>query len=351
MQDLRYALRTLRKQPVFTLVAVLTLALGIGANSAIFSLLYQVILRPLPYRYASRLVFVWNSGKEAGKLNVAIPDYLDRRAQAPAIEDATLFTPRNATLSAGGRPEQLVTLAVTPSFFSTLGRGPELGRAFTQDEGVPGADRRIIFTHATWRSRFGADRSLVGRHVQLNGQDHEVVGVLPADFELPLPDVTLLTPFAFPPAQMSDEARGDEFSFMIARLRDGATIEQFNAKMQAIVTRLIDRLPARAAYMRNSGFTGIAVPIRDQLVGDARGPLLLLQGGVLLVLLIACANVANLLLMRATGRSRELAIRTTLGANPSRIVRQLLVEGTVLACLGAAGGVALAAFGMRALVA
>ena len=351
MQDLRYALRTLRQQPVFACVAILTLALGIGANTAIFSLLYQVILRPLPYRDASRLVFVWNSGKEGGKTNVAIPDYLDRRGQASAIEDATLFTARNATLSSAGRPEQLVTLAVTPSFFSTLGRGPQLGRPFTEDEAIPGANRRVILTAATWRSRFGGDPGIVGRSVQLNGQAHEVVGVLPADFELPLRDISLLTPFAFTPEQMSDQARGNEFSFMIARLRAGTTIEQLNAQMQAIVARLIDRLPARAAYMRNSGFTGVAVPIRDQLVGDARGPLLLLQGGVLLVLLIACANVANLLLMRATGRSRELAIRTTLGADPWRIVRQLLVEGTVLACLGAAGGIALAAVGIRALVA
>ena len=349
--DLRYALRTLRRQPVFTLVAVLTLALGIGANTAIFSVVYCVLLRPLPYGEASRLVFVWNSGKTGERTNVAIPDYLDRRAEAPAIEDATLFTPRNATLSLSGRPEQLPTLAVTPSFFTTLGRAPELGRGFTTDEGVPGADRRVILTHAAWVARFGADRSVVGRSLQVNGEPHEVVGVLPADFELPLRDVELLTPFAFTAAQMSDQARGNEFSFMIARLRRGATIEQLNAQMQAIVVRLIDRLPARAAYMRNSGFTGVAVPIRDQLVGDARTPLLLLQGGVLLVLLIACANVANLLLMRATGRGRELAIRASLGAKPWRLARQLLVEGIVLSLFGAAAGLAVAAFAVRGLVA
>ena len=351
MQDLRYAIRTLRKQPVFTCVAGLTLALGIGANTAIFSLVYQVILRPLPYRDAGRLVFVWNSWKNGARTNVSIPDYLDRRAGAPAIEDATLFTPRNATLSAAGRPEQLVTLAVTPSFFSTLGRGPEIGRVFTVDEAAPGADRRVILTHATWRARFGGDASVVGRTIQMNSEAHEVVGVLPADFELPMRDVALLTPFAFTPEQMADAARANEFSFMIARLRAGATIAQLNAQMQAIVTRLIDRLPARAAYMRTSGFSGVAIPLRDELVGDARAPLLVLQGGVLLVLLIACANVANLLLMRATGRSRELAIRTTLGAKPWRIVRQLLVEGTLLAVVGAAAGLALAAFATRALVA
>ena len=347
--DLRYALRTLRKQPVFTAVAVLTLALGIGANTAIFSLVYRVLLRLLPYRDPGRLVFVWNSDKGAGRTNVAIPDYLDRRAEAPAIEDATLFTTRAATLSFADRPEQLVTLAVTPSFFTTLGRGVQLGRTFTAAEAMPGSNRRVILTHATWRARFGGDPSAIGRTIRVNGEPHEVVGVLPADFELPARDVSLLTPFAFTPAQMSDQARGNEFSSMIARLRPGATIAQLDEQMRAIVARLIDRLPARAAYMRNAGFTGVAVPIREQLVGDARTPLLLLQAGVLLVLLIACANVANLLLMRATGRSRELAIRTSLGANPWRIVRQLLVEGAVLSALGGAAGLALAALTVRAL--
>jgi predicted permease len=343
-------LRTLRKQRVFTAVACATLALGIGANTAIFSLVYRALLRPLPYRDPSRLVFVWNSDKTAGRTNVAIPDYLDRRADAPAIEDATLFTPRNATLSSSGRPEQVATLAVTPSFFSTLGRGAELGRVFTNAEAVPGADRRVILTHATWRARFGADPHVVGRSISLNGEPHEIVGVLPADFELPMADIVMLTPFAFTPAQMSDQARGNEFSFMIARLRPEATVAQLNAQMQTIVARLIDRLPARAAFMRNSGFTGVAIPIRDQLVGDARAPLLLLQAGVLLVLLIACANVANLLLMRATGRGRELAIRTTLGANPWRIARQLVIEGCTLAAFGAAGGLVLAVLTVRALV-
>jgi putative ABC transport system permease protein len=350
MQDLRYAIRALRKQPLFTLVAVLTLTLGIGANTAIFSLVYHVVWRPLPYRDAERLVFVWNSWKNGAQTDVSIPDYLDRRTQAPAIEDATLFTTRNAIVSGSGSPEQLVTLVVTPSFFSTLGRGPQLGRAFTEDEATPGANRRVILTHSTWRSRYGGDPGVVGRVMSINGQDHEIVGVLPADFELPARDVAFLTPFAFTPEQVSDTERANEFSSMIARLRPDATIEQLNGQMRAIVARLIDRLPARAAYMRNSGFGGVAVPIRDQLVGDTRGPLLLLQAGVFLVLLIACANVANLLLMRATGRSRELAIRSTLGADPWRIVRQLLVEGIVLAGIGAIAGVAVAALAVRALV-
>ncbi|HEY2013431.1 MAG TPA: ABC transporter permease [Bryobacteraceae bacterium] len=353
MADFRYALRTLRRQPVFALVAVLTLALGIGANTAIFSLVYHVLLRPLPYPEAGRLVFIWNAARRDGlkPMHVSIPDYLDRRAEAPAIEDAALFTPRAMTLSAGQQPEQLNALAVTPSFFSTLRRGPFLGRAFTPEDARPNQDRFVILTHALWTSHFAADRSLPGRTIRLNGETYVVAGVLPADFELPARQVSLLVPFAFTDAQMSDQARGNEFSLMIARLRPGATIGQVNAQMQTIVNRLIERLPARAAFMRNSGFTGIAIAMRDQLVGDVRTWLYLLQAGVLVLLLIACANVANLLLMRASGRQHELAVRTALGAGQWRIARQLLAEGAVLSLFGAAGGVLAAAFGVRGLLA
>ncbi len=353
MQDLRYALRSLRKQPIFTLVAVLTLTLGIGANTAIFSILYEVLLRPLPYREPGRLVFVWNAYLKAGPAmsHVAIPDYLDRRTVAPAIEDATLFTPRNASLSTGAQPEQITVLAVTPSFFTTLGRGPAIGRAFSQSDATPGADTYAILTDSLWRSRFGADRSIIGRSIRLNGADHVVLGVLAADFELPWRDTSILVPFSFTAAQRSDAERGSEFSLMVARLRPGATIEQLNAQMQTIVDRLMDRVPARASYMRNSGFTGRATKFRDELIGDVRLSLYLLQAGVMVVLLIACANVANLLLMRATGRQRELALRATLGAGQWRIARQLLTEGAVLSAIGAGCGLALGAAGVRALIA
>ena len=353
MQDFRYAVRALLKQPLFALVAVATLTLGIGANTAIFSLLHHYLLRPLPYPAADRLVFVWNTYPLMGlpQASVSIPDYIDRKTQASAIEDATLFTSRSLSLAIEGEPEQVRALAVTPSFFTTLQRQPFLGRAFNEGEAQPGADKFVILTYGLWNSRFAADRTVIGRTVRMGGEPYQVVGVLPIDFELPSRGIALLVPFAFTPQQMSDQGRGNEFSQMIARLRQGSTIEQVNGQMKVIVDRNLERLPQFQSFARTSGFGGFAVPIREQLVGDLRQQLFTLQAFVLFVLLIACANVANLLLMRATGRYRELAIRTTLGAGRRRLIRQMLSEGIVLSIAGAIGGIVVGYAGVRALVA
>jgi putative ABC transport system permease protein len=352
-RDIRYALRTFRKQPAFTLIVGLTLTLGIGANTAIFSVLYQLLLRPLPYVAADRLLFIWNTypGINLPQATVSIPDYLDRRSQAPAIEDATLFTNRNMNLTVDGQPEQLRALMVTPSFFSTLGRYPLLGRPFTERNAMPNADKFVILTNGIWMSRFGGDRSIVGQAIRLNAERYEVLGVLPADFEMPSRDVALLVPFSFTPQQMSDQERGNEFSRMIARIRPGATIAQVNGQMKMIVDRNVDRLPQFQSFARTSGFGGYGVPLRDQLVGNVRAALYMLQVGVLVLLLVACASVANLLLMRATARHRELSIRSALGAGRQRIVAQLLTESIMLSLIGGAGGLIAGLVGVRALVA
>jgi len=352
MQDFRYAVRALRRQPVFTLAAIATLTIGIAANTAIFSIFYQVLLRPLPYPDADRLLWVWNVYGKAGeeRSTVSIPDYLDRKTQAAAIDDATLFTPRFVALTGGAQPEQLRALAVTPSFFSTLRRVPVLGRAFTEGDAVPGADAFAILTDDFWRSHFASDPGVVGRDIQMNGEPRRILGVLPPDFELPQREIAVLVPFSFTPAQRSDLERGNEFSFMIARLRGDATIAQFNEQMAAIVEQTIARVPRRADFMRTTRFGGLAVPLRDRLVGDTRTALYVLQCSVLVVLLIACANVANLLLMRANRRARELAIRRALGAGRVRIVRQLIVEGLALSAAGAVAGLAVGAAAVRGLV-
>ena len=216
MQDFRFALRTLRKQPVFTVAAIATLTIGIAANTAIFSIFYQVLMRPLPYPEPDRLLWVWNIyGKAAEERTaVSIPDYLDRKTQATTIDDATLYTPRFVAMTGGAQPEQLRALAVTPSFFSTFRRVPMLGRAFTEDDAVPNADGFAILTYDFWRSHFASDPQIVGRDVQMNGEPRRILGVLPPDFELPRREIALLVPFSFTPAQRSDQERGNEFSFM-----------------------------------------------------------------------------------------------------------------------------------------
>ncbi len=340
MTELRYACRRLRRHLILTGVAVLTIAVAVGAAVSIFSLLYQLLLRPLPYADADRLVFIWNSYPKSALLqaSVSIPDYLDR-ARASSVETATLFTRRTLNLGVDNRPEQLRALAVTPSFFATLGRTPERGRSFVDEEARPGADHVVILANGLWRSRFAADPAVVGRDVRLNGETYRVVGIMPADFEAPSPDVSLLVPFAFTPEQQSDQERGREFSQMVARLAPGATIQRLESEMTAIIARTLDRLPQRRAFAEASGFRGYAVPMRDQLIGDVRTPLYLLQAAVLVVLLIASVNVANLMLMQASGRQHERAVCMALGAQRRHLLREFIAEGLVIACVGSALGI------------
>jgi predicted permease len=349
LQDLRYSLRTLASKPSFAIVAILTLALGIGANTAIFSVIHGMYLRPLPDPGGERLVSVYPTYPKMGLefAGTSIPDYLDRRKEAPSLEDLAIYTGQSYNLAeAGATPERLPGQRVSPSFFSTLQVAPAIGQAFTDAHAVPGQDKVAVISHALWSNRFNRDPSLVGRDVRLNGEPFRVIGVMPEGFAFPNEQVQVWVPFAFTPDQMSDNERGNEYSSSIGRLKPGATVEALNREMDTIVKRNVDRLNSpqfnARDFVESSGFTGRAVSIREQQVGAARAMLVVLQAAVGMVLLIACANVANLMLTRVVARQKELSVRNALGATRWRIARQLLVDALVLSAVGGVLGLVLA---------
>ena len=340
LQDLRYALRSLRRNPGFTAAAVLTLALGIGANSAIFSVVRGVLLRDLPYPEPAQLMTVWGHYPSTGRSTVSLPDYRDWREGSRSFDELAARYGRTVNLSGTGEPEQVTNDLVTTNFFRALGVGPALGRGFLEEEGVTGTGEVAVLSHALWQRRFGGDTALVGRTVLLNGTPYTVVGITPAGFRF-MRDVDVWTPLALDlPTQ-----RRAEFLTVFGRLRPGATREQAKADVDAVARRLAAEYPET-----NAGWTSLEVlPLKDYLVGDVRPALLVFSGGVALVLLIACANVANLLLARATSRAREISVRMALGAGRTRLMRQLLTESMLLALVGGIAGVALAVWAVRAL--
>ncbi|HVF34963.1 MAG TPA: ABC transporter permease [Candidatus Saccharimonadia bacterium] len=351
-QDLRYGIRSLFAKPGFLIAAVATLALGIGANTAIFSVINGLLLKPLPYDDGERLVQVYNNYPKMGLdyAGTSIPDYFDRKEQAPALADLAMYTGQSFNLAASGTPERLVGLRATPSLFSTLRASAALGRVFGEAEAVAGSDKVVVLSHTAWKNNFAGDAQIVGRDVRLNGETFRVLGVMPESFVFPNRDTQLFIPFAFTDAQKSDDERGNEYSESIGRLAPGATIEQLHSQMDAIVARTADRAAAaggedaadNAAWFRNGNFFGRAKSLRDQWVGNLRPVLWLLQAVVGFVLLIACANVANLMLTRVTSRQKELSVRTALGAGRRRIARQLLIEALLIAAMGALAGILLA---------
>ena len=360
LADLRYSLRSLFARPGFTLVAVLTLALGIGANTAIFSVVHGLFLAPLPYPHGERLVDVHNRypGMNLDYAGSSIPDYLDRKEQAPSLEDLALYTGASFNLAqVGDTPERLVGLRATPSLFTTLGVRPALGRVFGDEHAVPGNDKVLVLGHAVWKNRFNADPGIVGRELRLSGETWTVLGVMPEGFGFLSSETQVWTPFAFTPEQRSDNERGYEYSQSIGRLREGASIDTLNAEVATIVTRNADRLAASgnersagfAQWLRAGNFTGRAQSYRELQVGENRPMVLILQGAVALVLLIAVANVANLLLTRLIARQKELSVRNALGASRARLVRQVLIEALLVSIGGGLTGVVLAVLLLRLL--
>jgi predicted permease len=346
IQDLRYGLRTLRKSATFTCVALLTLALGIGANTAIFSVVYAVLLRPLPYQDASRVIVINETTPKVGMVSVSYPNFLDFRAQSHGFSEMAAVCGVGFNLAGISQPENISGEAVSTNFLAMLGVHPFLGRDFDASEEKAGSAPVVLLSYALWQSHFGGEQSALGRTISLDGHGYTVIGVLPPDFRS-TDKTDVLEPIGVWLTNNSEAAvrgaRGD--MVVIGRLAAGLGIAQARAEMEGIAARLAQAYPA------TNDQCGVALqPIRDVFVSDVRPAILVLFSAVMFVLLIACANVANLFLMRSAGRAREIALRIAIGASRGRIVRQMLVESFVLAFFGGVLGLGLAIGGIRGIV-
>lgn len=352
-RDLRYGLRGLRRSPAFTLTALATLALGIGANAAIFSVVRTVLLEPLPFAHADRIVRAYHANPSNGVARgpVSEPDFLDwRRAIRTADSVAGFWHVDGLSgidLTGTGNPERLSSALVTDGFFETLGAPPLIGRTLVADDHVPGRNRVAVISHGLWTRRFGADPSIVQRPVTLNGEPFEIVGVMPAPFTYPAGRrIDVWLPLSYFGPDRIGRVRGARFLAVIARLKPGVTESQFRDELSGIADRL------SREYPENAGWTSATtVPIGESIVGGIRTPLLVLMAAVGMLLLIACVNIAGLLLARASGRQTELAVRAALGAGRGRIARQLVTESLALSLAGGALGVVLAFAAVRAFAA
>ncbi len=342
IQDFGYGFRSLRKNPGFATVVVFTLALGIGANAAIFSVVNAVLLTPLPYGSPERLAMVWGFNPGIGREVASLPDFLDWRDQNTSMVGMSAAVVQSVNLTDVDQSTERVRGArVSDGFFRVMGVAPFVGRAPTTEEDAPGGARVVVLGHGLWQRRFGGDSSVVGRSISVHGTMHDVIGIAPRGFDFPR-QVDLWTPLALDPNQFS--RRGD-FLTVVGRLADGVTLDEAQVEMTTIASRLEEEYP-----QTNTDWTVQLVPLHEQIVGDIRLPLLVFLGAVGFVLLIVCANVANLLLARAAARTGEMAIRSAIGAGRSRLIRQLLTETGLLAVLGGGVGLILARVGVDALV-
>ena len=343
-QDLRYGFRMLLKKPGFTVVAILALALGIGANTAIFSVVNGVLLRPLPFEDPDRLVRIGEWSQQVPGMSVSYPNLLDWRQQNQVFTQiaATRFNSYN--LTGVDEPERLQGRDITANFFDVLGVKPAMGRNFLPEEDHANSNRTCIISHGLWQRRFGSDPAIIGKQLTLSGQSYTVIGVMPQAYRFGTP-TDVFVPLGLKEAdEMIAQRDNHPGIYAYARLKPGVTFEQAEVEMKAIARRL-----AQAYPKENTDNSVTLIPLREYFVGDIRTSLLILLGAVGFVLLIACANVANLLLARATSRTREIAIRTALGAGRLRIIRQLLTESVLLALLGAGVGLMLALWGIDVL--
>ena len=347
-QDIRFGLRLMAKKPGFTFIGVLALALGIGANTAIFSVVRAVLLSPLPYQHSEQLVWIWetNPGSDIKEEPASMPNYNDWRTQSQSFEAMAAFGNAAMTLTGDGEPERIPASVVTASFFPTLGIHPVMGRSFTEEENGPKGARVVILGHGLWQRRFGANPKVVGQTITLSGTPYEIVGVMPQGFKDPLPAQRNPAQMWIPlPLNLELSARRSDFLKVVAKLKPGVTIEQARAEMKTITARLEQQYPET-----NKGWGTIIIPLQERIIGDVRPALWVVVGVVGFLLLIACANVANLLLARSAARQQEIAVRRALGAGRFRLVRQFLTESVMLALSGGLLGTLLALWGVEFLV-
>lgn len=345
-RDVRHAFRAIRRQPGFAAAVILTLGLGIGANAAIFSVLNGVLFQPLPYDNPEELVRLWQADRVNGTRfeGFSVPDYFDVLDRNTVFSDMVATETRTLTLTAAGsEPAQLQVIATSHGLLRVLGASPALGREFTVDEDVPDAEQVVMLGHDLWMGRYGGDPEVLGRSLILDEIPHRIVGVAPADFAYPFPGVDVWLPLQEGP---TTRPRGQHNFGVVARLQSDASIDRANSNMGAIATALEEEYPEE-----NTGRSMWAQPLHENVVGGAQSGLILLAGAVGLVLLIACVNVANLLLVRATTREREVAVRLAMGAGRGRLLRQFVTEYLVLALVGGAAGLGLAFLGVRGLIA
>jgi predicted permease len=356
MRELRFAVRSLTRTPAFAIAAVLSLAIGIGVNTAMFSVAHALLIRPLPYPDSDRLVILWNRSPGLGITEdwFSTAQYFDIRTSQSAFDDVAIAIGANANLTGDGEPERIGAIRMSSNLLPMLGARAELGRLLTAAEDAEGGPASVVLGHGTWLRRFGGDPRAIGRKVTINGEPYEIAGVLPASFSIPrdvmptlggAPDAEIVLPLPLGPKAAG--VRTHEDYNIIGRLKRGVAVAAAQAEMDALTARL--RRDHPDVYPPNGGLTFGIVPLRQQVVGDVRLSILVLSGAVALVLLIACANVANLLLARAASRQREFAIRAALGAAITRIAQQLLVESLVLAVLGGGAGLLLALWAVEAL--